>query len=153
MKNPFGVWLLVMAIIFTGCTSDPSKDHLQIETQSTTPSKMSSQNSDQNESQPEPLQSGETETSMNPVDGTQLIFMPSGIFEMGADPQLGFEICMENSADCALEDFADESPPHLVDLSSYWIYRTEVTNYQYSLCVDDNACLPPALPEFFEKGE
>lgn len=149
MKNSVGVWLLVMAIIFTACTSDPSNDELQIETQSTNPSSIPSQNSEQDGSQSGFPQSGETETSVNPVDETQLIFIPSGTFEMGADPQLGLEICMAYSSDCSLEDFADEAPPHLVDLSAFWIYRTEVTNHQYRLCVEDDVCSPPALPEFF----
>ncbi|MFH1186062.1 MAG: SUMF1/EgtB/PvdO family nonheme iron enzyme [Chloroflexota bacterium] len=57
------------------------------------------------------------------ADGTTLVAVPHGEFVMG-----------HGSAD---------NPEHTVILSDYWIYSTEVTNYQYSLCVDQGWCSPP----------
>lgn len=37
----------------------------------------------------------------------------------------------------------DEQPAHTVAVDSFWIGQTEVTNAQYSRCVDDGACTPP----------
>ena len=149
MKNLVVPWLLIVAYIFVGCTSDPLNVHLQVDTPTPNQSRMSAQNPEQDGSRSGLSQLDEAKMPLNPVDGTQLIVIPSGIFEMGADPQLGLEICKLYSPDCSLEDFADEAPLHLVDLSSFWIYRTEVTNLQYRLCVDEGDCSPPALPEFF----
>ena len=40
--------------------------------------------------------------------------------------------------------YADEKPLHTVNLDSFWIDRTEVTNGRYALCVKAKACKPPA---------
>ena len=37
-----------------------------------------------------------------------------------------------------------DNPEHKVVLSDFWIYSTEVTNSQYSLCVAQGWCTPPA---------
>lgn len=58
--------------------------------------------------------------------------VPAGCFEMG-------------SAD----GVADEQPVHPVCLSAFWIGRTEVTNAQYAICVEDKACKPPANRIFY----
>jgi hypothetical protein len=57
------------------------------------------------------------------VDGTTLVAVPEGDFTMGAS--------------------GEDNPQHLVKLSSYWIYRTEVTNAQYARCVASSKCAPP----------
>jgi len=57
------------------------------------------------------------------ADGTTLVAVPHGAFVMG-----------HGSAD---------NPEHPVILSDYWIYSTEVTNYQFSLCVGQGWCSPP----------
>jgi sulfatase modifying factor 1 len=67
-----------------------------------------------------PVQAGSRFTY---ADGTDLVAVPSGEFIMG-----------HGSAD---------NPEHKVLLSEYWIYSTEVTNPQYSLCVDQAWCSPP----------
>ena len=79
----------------------------------------------------------------------EMIFIPSGEFEMGAKPEIGFQICLETREGCALEDFEDESPVHSVFLEDYWIFKYEVTNAFYRICVEAGGCAPPAVSEFY----
>jgi len=60
------------------------------------------------------------------VDGMTLLFVPEGEFTMGSETG-------EN----------DEKPIHRVNLASYWIDQTEVTNDMYSKCVAAKRCAPP----------
>jgi len=56
------------------------------------------------------------------------VYVPEGTFQMGGlDP---------NAA-------ADEKPVHKVEMSGYWIDKTEVTNAMFLLCVQDGTCNPP----------
>jgi formylglycine-generating enzyme required for sulfatase activity len=71
---------------------------------------------------------------------------------MGAEPGTGLEICEATSVGCALEDFLDESPQHMVFLDAFWIYETEVTNAQYRLCVEAGTCSLPAFLEFYDQA-
>ena len=57
------------------------------------------------------------------ADGTSLAAVPHGEFLMG-----------HGKAD---------NPEHRVILSDYWVYSTEVTNRQYSLCVAQGWCSLP----------
>jgi formylglycine-generating enzyme required for sulfatase activity len=61
------------------------------------------------------------------ADGSNLVAVPAGEFIMGG-----------NEA---------ENPEHVVSLSDYWIYSTEVTNQQYALCVGKGNCTPPDLDD------
>lgn len=66
-------------------------------------------------------------------DGAELIFIPEGDFVMGSDPE---------------DDpyfWGAEAPSHIVHLSSYYIYKTEVTNARYRTCVAQQACPQPEL--------
>lgn len=67
-----------------------------------------------------PMQPGSTFTY---VDGTNLVAVPSGPFVMG-----------HGTADYWA---------HSVTLSDFWIYSTDVTNHQYSICVAQDRCTPP----------
>ena len=69
-----------------------------------------------------PMEVGSTLTY---ADGTGIWAVPHGEFMMG-----------HGTAD---------NPEHQVFLSDYWIYGTEVTNYQYSVCVDQGWCTQPDL--------
>jgi formylglycine-generating enzyme required for sulfatase activity len=53
-------------------------------------------------------------TIKNPVDGAEMVVIPAGTFTMGSERGHG-----------------DEQPPHPVSISSFAIYRYEVTNEQY----------------------
>jgi len=60
---------------------------------------------------------------------TDMVFVPAGTFTMGTPAASGIP--------------GDEQPPHSVNLSSYWIDRTEVTVDDYAACVTDGACTAP----------
>ncbi len=62
-------------------------------------------------------------TPMVWVDGSILVHVPGGEFIMG--------------------DGGDDNPIHTVGLSSFWIYRTKVTNRMYSICIAAGECAPP----------
>lgn len=63
-------------------------------------------------------------TTMNWLDGSQLIYIPAGDFTMGTG--------------------APDAPQKTVTLDGYWIYKTDVTNQMYALCVETGNCAPPA---------
>ena len=62
-------------------------------------------------------------TPMVWVDGSILVHVPGGDFIMG--------------------DGGDDNPVHTVGLSSFWIYRTAVTNRMYSICIAAGECALP----------
>lgn len=59
--------------------------------------------------------------------GARMLYMPGSIFRMGVD-----------------DGESNQGPSHLVRMSPFFIDETEVTNAQYSQCVADGACDPPA---------
>lgn len=61
------------------------------------------------------------------ADQSEMVFVPSGNFQMGMDATFGF----------AIENLF---PVHEVYLDNYWIDRTEVTFEQYGRCVKTGAC-------------
>ncbi len=63
----------------------------------------------------------------SPSDGLEMLYVPAGPFLMGS-----------------AGGYPDEQPEHTVDLSAFWIDRTEVTNGAYGLCVQAGACKPPS---------
>lgn len=65
------------------------------------------------------------------VDYSNMVYIPSGEFQMGCD----------NNQDKSCSD--DESPVHTVYLEAFFIDKFEVTNQQYEECVNIGACLPP----------
>jgi serine/threonine-protein kinase len=81
--------------------------------------------------QPEP---DTVKTKVSEIDGTVLVFVPAGEFEMGS------------------EDGEDhESPIHPVYLDAFWIDQTEVTNRQYAMCVAAGACKAPYGSTSFDR--
>lgn len=61
---------------------------------------------------------------MNDQDGSTLIYIPGGEFTMGSDA------------------FSLERPPHRVQVSPFWMGRTEVTNAQYRRFLKDTGGTP-----------
>ena len=66
------------------------------------------------------------------IDDVELIFIPAGEFIMGRDPDPDPDLF-----------WGAEAPAHKVYLDSYYIYRTEVTNAMYQVCVAEGACPKP----------
>jgi formylglycine-generating enzyme required for sulfatase activity len=65
------------------------------------------------------------EARLRSADGTTMLFVPGGAFEMG-------------STECP-----NERPVHAVTVDSLWIDRTEVSNAQYRQCVEAGVCDEP----------
>jgi formylglycine-generating enzyme required for sulfatase activity len=65
------------------------------------------------------------EIRTNPGDEAVLVYVPAGEFLMGSDAP-GANL--------------DERPAHTVSLDAFWLYRTTVTNSQYRLCLEAEAC-------------
>ncbi len=82
------------------------------------------------------------------ADGTVMVYVPPGQFEMGSDDSevdRALELCdMFYQGGCQREWFEVEQPLHTVILDRFWIDQTEVTNGQYARCVGAGACEPPA---------
>lgn len=70
------------------------------------------------------------------IDGMVMLYVSGNTFQMGIDP---------THKDASI----DELPQHSVTLSSYWIDRTEVANWQYSRCVASGPC----VESFFANDE
>mgnify|MGYP001161535677 CR=1 FL=1 len=66
----------------------------------------------------------EEDTKTSEIDGMVQILIPAGEFQMGRDG-------------------GGDNPLHTVNLSTYWMDKTEVTNAMYTLCVSAGACTPP----------
>jgi formylglycine-generating enzyme required for sulfatase activity len=100
---------------------------------------------------PAGLSLGDTWT--RPTDNVVMVYVPGGEFEMGSTKdqiKYSVQLCEEIDArifgedsKCFSTQFADERPAHVVILDSFWIDRTEVTNKQYTRCVEAGICTPP----------
>jgi serine/threonine protein kinase len=65
-------------------------------------------------------------TQLRETDGMVMVYVPEGFFTMGSNH--------END---------EEKPEHEVYLDAFWIDKFEVSNAQYKLCVEANACTKP----------
>ncbi|MGF1503749.1 MAG: protein kinase, partial [Anaerolineae bacterium] len=81
----------------------------------------------------EPLTLGDDANRI--VDGQVMQFVPEGIFQMGTDDP------NRNESD---------RPQHPVRLDAYWLDRTEITNAQYRICVEEGTCPPPSDTSFYD---
>ena len=66
-------------------------------------------------------------TWTSPVDGMELVYIPKDQYMIGSldsDPQASI----------------NEKPQHRVDLSGYWMDKTDVTNAMYAKCVQAGSC-------------
>src|SRR5579859_4991700 len=60
------------------------------------------------------------------ADHMAQVYVPAGQFTMGND-----------------QGKPDQRPAHVINLSAYWMDRTDVTNAMYAACVAAGACSPP----------
>ncbi|UCF60023.1 MAG: formylglycine-generating enzyme family protein [Anaerolineaceae bacterium] len=93
------------------------------------------------------------ETRIRPSDSMVMVFVPEGSFLIGSDEnqiETAKTLCEEYPdayGKCSSETFELETPQHFAEVDAFWIDRTEVTNGQYSLCVEDGACNPSRLAD------
>ena len=89
----------------------------------------------------QPLATASRETSWTRlVDDMPMVFVPDGTFQMGSGPgdiDAVLATCPGESGECQREAFLDETPQHRVELDSFWIDQTEVTNRQYSVFLNE----------------
>ncbi len=76
---------------------------------------------------PTPAEPSDGTVRKHPVDGAEYVYISAGEFIMGSSDE-------DELADI------DEKPQVTVYLDGYWIKRTEVTNAEYSQCVEAGAC-------------
>lgn len=72
-------------------------------------------------------------TLISAEDNMTLVYVPAGSFQMGS--QIGL---------------TDEMPVHTVELQAFWVDQTEVTNAQYSACVEAGACKQPQETIYYD---
>ncbi len=85
-------------------------------------------------------------TTMRGQDSMLLVHVPGGSFQMGSsieDVEAAIALCKEHYSICNRWYYMREDPQHLVELDSYWIDQTEVSNAQYRLCVEAGVCSEP----------
>ncbi len=99
------------------------------------------------------------DTATRAADGAVIVYVPYGAFTMGGTSELtryARQLCQDAAGDlaiatCGTAAFADEHPAHPVELTAFWIDRTEVTNRLYARCVDTGACAPPVEAGSFSR--
>jgi len=85
-------------------------------------------------------------TFIRPTDGMEMVYVPAGEFRMGSseeDINAAYQVCQQYWDNCDRERFLDETPRHKVELTAYWIDRTEVSNAQYRKCAEAGVCDQP----------
>lgn len=75
--------------------------------------------------------------AVNAKDGSVMVYVPAGEFEMGSAPGQGYD---------------DESPQHRVELSAYWIGVYAVSNAQYLKFKETKNHHAPHNPRLREEG-
>lgn len=85
-------------------------------------------------------------TLVSQKDEMVMVYVPEGDFVMG-------------SANSDPEAVKDEKPQHVVYLDAFWIYKTEVTNAMYHLCLEAKVCKAPSAidsathPDYFDNPD
>jgi formylglycine-generating enzyme required for sulfatase activity len=126
--------LSLMALFLTACSAgleEPEPDPSPVDSIPTLPSGTSNQE----------LSVGDSRIRAS--DGMETVYVPGGDFLMGSDQEevdYALELCLAYDTNCSRRYFSVEQPQHLVQLSSFWLDRTEVSASQYNGCVDAGTC-------------
>ncbi|HET6446269.1 MAG TPA: formylglycine-generating enzyme family protein [candidate division Zixibacteria bacterium] len=78
-----------------------------------------------------------------PDDGMVMVYVPEGEFMMGSDEdevEFALALCQAYDTNCSLRYFSIEQPQHELQLSSFWLDKTEVSNSQYQQCLEAGYC-------------
>jgi formylglycine-generating enzyme required for sulfatase activity len=81
------------------------------------------------------------QTSINPRDKAEMIYIPAATFKMGLSESEKGQLQTIWKTKTVLLD--QSIPQHSVTLDAYWIYKTEVSNEMYSQCVMARKCIAP----------
>jgi formylglycine-generating enzyme required for sulfatase activity len=84
-------------------------------------------------------------TILNPKDGTEVVWVPTGVFLMGTNEDQLAAWLIAHPGD-KRDWFNDELPQRRVYLDGYWIYKTEVTVAQYRTFCQATGCAMPQAP-------
>lgn len=82
-----------------------------------------------------------------PLDTPLYVPVTAGSVTIGStDKQIdaAYRICEEEHPTCEYNWFQIERPQTTLEISEFWILRTEVTNWQYAECVHAKICEAPA---------
>ncbi len=81
-----------------------------------------------------------------PLDTPVYVQVEAGEFTMGSTEEeirFVFDLCQEEHMPCEYSWFEIEKPQHAIQTKNIWILRTEVTNSDYSKCVNASICKAP----------
>lgn len=78
------------------------------------------------------------ESSVNPIDGAEMVWIAPGEYLMGADRRENERLCEKFGWDRQwLDNYANrETPKHCVRLDGFWMYKYEVTVCQFDQFVE-----------------
>ncbi len=83
------------------------------------------------------------ETIVAPIDGAEMVLVPSGDFSMGLTPEELYQIFLLDNRENPV--FATEVPAETLYLENYYIDRYPVTNYQYRKFIETTGHRKPML--------
>ena len=132
----FKLGIILICVIITACTLPQANSKTAAqpnnteETESISNQQSNNQNTDPQEigtETPAVLEVPQLEpgSTLRWIDSSLLVYIPPGEFIMGHE--------------------GEDNPEHVVVLSGFWIYRTEVTNQLYLNCIAQGKCSPPAV--------
>ena len=112
------------------------------------------------ESTPEPILPGVKvgDTSINPKDGAEMVWVPAGEFTMGSTDEQIDALLKEIPEDSEFRKWNKvaldaEKPQRKVDLDGYWMYKYEVTVAQYRKFCEATKREMPEAPEWGWKDD
>jgi formylglycine-generating enzyme required for sulfatase activity len=100
---------------------------------------------------------GLTAGSVGDLNQVTMVYVPQGCFDMGSSEaqiaeaqQACTELYRGAPFPCDTSQYQSEAPRHEVCVGGFWIGQTEVTNRQYTACVQSGACSPPVDRAIFD---